>query len=872
MRRKTGFLPVAVTFLLSVGASLLPISLKADTYQASIKDKPFAEVVGVNGYQSNDSVTGVQELNDEYLEIKTLWFEGIGKGIHSVFLVNQYADHLILGAEMEKAKAFILSTLYLPNISISEKNSRVKHYIENTAQFNKFKNSELDTFIVEVKKDLSAIKKTGLANLELKDPAAVKQDFKTIGRVVADKISLYVTNNKVATAADIDVMAKNISGLGPVKVAELKAKLAEINGVKADFEAMLADFDKNLPYQEQVKANRLKNLANLNTVTDGLGGMLDVLQLASATINIAGGDYTVSDLWDVPSAIAGLVGVFNACTKTKACSAGTGYVQVLSSTKQFVQSSSMLLSVLADDTHWSDVLERRDRAMLMPLQTKAFFQDMAAEIYNQWLIHGILAAKAVDELNFPMLIAQLNSMESVQQTALSLKEIDNRGFLENFSYAAFFGYSIDPALANGFEEIIDPSVTIEQLSQVYFYKYLVEVGKKQNRLLEQARLELLNEINALQSDLNSFTVFVSDKKSSAGNIEDNAVLFTPDELFYFCFEPHLYDYNGSTQTEVPLFSHALYLKHQDSGQMFRLSPSENVEPASCYPFNAPGAGLYRFTSVVASTELNGTLTEVIADDLSGKTLKLFDYVSLEQPGTGVVATQPLNDTGITFCGGAASGNNSPCNGSEPTGQDAHYGRDAAYAAGALTKVGGGHAGFDYTKIANNGSELPGSAELGAGPNDWACTRDNVTGLLWEVKLNDSTHLRHMGHTYTWYDSQSPDGNAGSLGNTSSCSNTLGGENCNTENYVTAVKATNLCGYSDWRMPLRHELLSIINYNRVNPSIDTSFFVNTPSSNVWSGSPYSFNSNDAWVVSFDYGYAYHSHRGLNPHVRLVRGGQ
>jgi len=25
--------------------------------------------------------------------------------------------------------------------------------------------------------------------------------------------------------------------------------------------------------------------------------------------------------------------------------------------------------------------------------------------------------------------------------------------------------------------------------------------------------------------------------------------------------------------------------------------------------------------------------------------------------------------------------------------------------------------------------------------DWACTRDNVTGLLWEVKVNDITQLR-----------------------------------------------------------------------------------------------------------------------------------
>ena len=66
------------------------------------------------------------------------------------------------------------------------------------------------------------------------------------------------------------------------------------------------------------------------------------------------------------------------------------------------------------------------------------------------------------------------------------------------------------------------------------------------------------------------------------------------------------------------------------------------------------------------------------------------------------ATHPLNDTGIAFCGEATSGNNAPCTGSEPTGQDAHYGRDVAVAAGRLDKIGGGDAGFDFTALDANG--------------------------------------------------------------------------------------------------------------------------------------------------------------------------
>src|SRR5437879_1451621 len=56
-------------------------------------------------------------------------------------------------------------------------------------------------------------------------------------------------------------------------------------------------------------------------------------------------------------------------------------------------------------------------------------------------------------------------------------------------------------------------------------------------------------------------------------------------------------------------------------------------------------------------------------------------------------------------------------------QDCRYGRDAAGAFGVLTKTGAGPKGFDYTKIANDGTTLAADAELGGSANSWACTRD-----------------------------------------------------------------------------------------------------------------------------------------------------
>jgi hypothetical protein len=235
---------------------------------------------------------------------------------------------------------------------------------------------------------------------------------------------------------------------------------------------------------------------------------------------------------------------------------------------------------------------------------------------------------------------------------------------------------------------------------------------------------------------------------------------------------------------------------------------------------------------------------------------------------------PLNDTGIDFCRDHATGVDTPVTStttctSAQGGQDARYGRDPAAARGAVTKAGGGSKSFDFTKIANNGPTLPADAALGSGATDWACTYDNNTGLMWEVKTTSG--LRSQGHDYTSYDSvHNYDGNPGTPSG-GTCQTT---GRCDTEKFVADVNATNLCGHNDWRMPTVDELsnLADIGIAYSGPTIDVTYFPNTPASDFWSGSPCPAYSGSAWHVHFRDRSSGWASSGYAAQVRLVRTGQ
>ena len=206
----------------------------------------------------------------------------------------------------------------------------------------------------------------------------------------------------------------------------------------------------------------------------------------------------------------------------------------------------------------------------------------------------------------------------------------------------------------------------------------------------------------------------------------------------------------------------------------------------------------------------------------------------------------LNDTGVTTCADASGGTVSCTVATAVQGQDARYGRDAAAGTGALTKMGGGANGFDFTKISNAGAVLASNAPLGAANGDWGCTYDNTTGLMWEVKAMSG--LRAANYYYSWYDSN-PATNGGVSGVSGGAPYNvlcLTAGRCDTEKYSLDVNAIGMCGHSDWRMPTLRELYGLVRIGAT-PAVDSVYFPGPYGRYITSASVASSLSSAWWVV-------------------------
>ena len=210
---------------------------------------------------------------------------------------------------------------------------------------------------------------------------------------------------------------------------------------------------------------------------------------------------------------------------------------------------------------------------------------------------------------------------------------------------------------------------------------------------------------------------------------------------------------------------------------------------------------------------------------------------------------PVPDTGQTKCYDA-DGKEIIC----PSPGQPFYGQDANYTINPIS----------YTKLDATGSALPDSA------TSWVMVKDNVTGLIWEMKTNKDgvqnyTDPHDADNRYTWYDSN-PATNGGDPG--------YPGDGTDTEDFIKALNDAKYGGFSDWRLPTIKELAYIVDYSikYPGPTINASYFPNTAASWYWSSTTYADYTSYAWSVGFDDGDGGSSNKHYDYYVRAVRGGQ
>ncbi|MFH2142193.1 MAG: DUF1566 domain-containing protein [Bacteroidota bacterium] len=127
---------------------------------------------------------------------------------------------------------------------------------------------------------------------------------------------------------------------------------------------------------------------------------------------------------------------------------------------------------------------------------------------------------------------------------------------------------------------------------------------------------------------------------------------------------------------------------------------------------------------------------------------------------------------------------------------------------------------------------------------WLMVRDKNTGLVWELKSFEKNSLNPYDRKHTYKEAI---------------------------NHIQNLNRHQYGGFSDWRMPNREELRSIVNYNDSIPASDIDIFPEMLPEFYWSCDSYKINPSMQWGIYFGYGCGICFSNSKFYSVRAVRSG-
>jgi hypothetical protein len=124
-------------------------------------------------------------------------------------------------------------------------------------------------------------------------------------------------------------------------------------------------------------------------------------------------------------------------------------------------------------------------------------------------------------------------------------------------------------------------------------------------------------------------------------------------------------------------------------------------------------------------------------------------------------------------------------------------------------------------------------------------RDENTGLVWEVKSPISSDVNYEDDRYNRADAE--------------------------ERFIAELNRKHYGGFSNWRLPNREELRSIVDYSGAVPAADNVFFADCAPEFYWAEQENGFDPRLNWGIYFGYGCAISYPKSNIYRVRAVRGG-